>query len=311
MNSEINLNNRIITPKFRSRLRYIYAAFLLAILLLVINPVGLPIKISPVTQAYYDAITTVPKGAVILFESYVDLAVWNELGPVVVVTFKTVWSIPEESDVTIILYQNSTDGVSKVHELLKGECKPSPWRQNSYGMTWVDLGLIKDLDKNRMRLMASDFVTVVSTDYYGTSISSIPAIQKAAANAPPYDVLNAYDINLFIWGSWGSSTVIDSYVRLWWLAGSPPYKVPMLVMSDCESGCFQPYYGPDKPLKSYLSGSSGAAELELLTGFKGEGIKATDIKAVVGIGTLVLVVLGNRSLLRKYLTSYKQRKVVR
>jgi len=288
--------------------RYIYAVFLVLLVIPVIQPVGIPMKIGPTTQIYYNTIMNLPKGSFILFHNWVSLDIWSDMGPIIIVTFKMLWSIPKDQDITIIMYQSTSDAAIKIHDLLKAECKPPQWRLDTYGQTWVDLGYqLVYASELTMAATAANFKAVVTKDYYGTEIEKIPAIQRVMKKAAPYDVLNAYDFDLMIWGSWGC-TDPDVYVRQWWTAGSPPYALPQLFMTigNCVPNAM-PYYGKDKPIRAFIPGAAGAAELELLTGFKGDGMKMADITDLGGIGTVTFFILGNLAFLgKKFLTKKEE-----
>jgi len=125
---------------------------------------------------------------------------------------------------------------------------------------------------------------------------------EVAARKPPNDVLNAYDFDLFIWGSW-TCTVPDTYVRQFWVTGNPPHALPQLFMTigNCVPNTM-PYWGLDKPIRGFIPGAAGAAELELLSGFPGEGIKMADLNDLGGVATMIFLVLENLSYLgKKYL----------
>jgi len=284
--------------------RIIYAIFLVLMVIPVLSPLGIPMKVSPNTQTYYDNIMKLPKGSVILFHNWVSLDVWSDTGPILIVTFKMLWSIPQDKDITILMYQSTSDAAIKVHDLLNAECKPPKWRLDTYGKTWVDFGYqLVYYSELTMASTAADFKSIMAADYYGTPIMDIPVVKQVAARRGDPKVLNAYDFDLFIWGSWGC-TDPDVYVRQWWTAGTPAYFLPQLFMTigNCVPNAM-PYVGADKPIRAYIPGSAGAAELELLTGFKGDGTKMADITDLGGIGTVVFFILGNIAFFgKKFLT---------
>lgn len=285
--------------------RYIYITFIILILIPILSPLGIPMKVSPATEAYYNNImdsSLLPEGSVILFHNWVSLDVWADTGPILVVTFKMLWSIAEARDIKIIMYQSGSDAYIKVHDLLgttpeqktwDGELQPPEWRKDTYGETWVDFGYVPGLGETGMAAMALDFTSMIREDYYGTSIMDLAVCQEAAKVAAPTDVLNAYDLKLYIWGSWGCTSP-DTYARVWWTQGSPPYHLPQLFMTigNCVPNTM-PYYGPDNTIRAYIPGSAGAAELELRSGFIGDGAKMADLTDLGGIGSLFFLILGN------------------
>jgi len=280
--------------------RIIYVSFLVLMIIPVLNPINIPVKVSPYGQAYYDKIMNLPTGSVILFHSWVDLSVWSDTGSILIATYRILWKIPQSQDITIIIYQSSSDGYVKTSQLLllpytdQYSVKPPQWRLDTYGQTWVNLGYFPNY-ANEVALagFAADFTVTGTKDYYGTSLSSIPAIQRVMARRDPTTKINMYDFDLFIWGSWGC-TDPDVFVRQFWTAGSPAYHTPMLFMTigNCVPNAM-PYVGANKPLVSFIPGAGGAAELELLLGYKGDGSKMADITDLGGVGTVTFFILGN------------------
>lgn len=277
--------------------RIIYTTIIVLMIIPILNPLGIPVGVTPLTQDYYDTIMDLPDGSVILFHNWVSLSVWVDTGHILIATFNILWRIPQERDIKIICYQSGSDAYLKVHDILEVDTpegvKPPPWREETYGETWVDLGYVPGLGEAGRASLMMDFTNMVEEDYYETPIMEIPVIQEAAKRAAPTDVLNAYDIDLMIWGSWGC-TDPDAYVRTCWTQGSPPYHLPMLFMTigNCVPNTM-PYYGKDKPIVSFIPGTTGAAELEKLLDYHGDGTKMSDILNLGGIGTVIFLVLGN------------------
>lgn len=274
--------------------RYIYVTFIILMFIPILSPLGIPMKVGPTTQAYYNTINDLPKGAAILFHNWVSLDIWSDNGPVLIVTGKVLWRIPQDKDITIIMYQSSSDAAIKMKDLLVADLKPPQWRLDTYGKTWVNFGYqLVYYSELTFGATAADMTSTCKADIYNTPTMNIEACKKVAAKAPPYDVLNAYDFDLFVFGSWGC-TDPDVVVRQWWTGGAPPYRLPILFMTigNCVPNAM-PYYGPTNAIKAFIPGAAGAAELELLTGLKGEGTKMADITDLGGIGTLIFFAIGN------------------
>lgn len=276
--------------------RLIYATFTILILIPLIMPIGIPVRVSSITEDYYNAIMNVPEGGVIMYRQSVSIDVWIDTGSMFINTFHILWSIPAEKGITIIMIQAGTDSLLKVHDLLAKECKPPPqWKLNE---NWFDLGYVPGLGDAGTVAFLRDFKNMAERDYYGTQIYEIPAVQKAANRAPPYDVVNGYDIDLLIWCSWGC-TDPDWYVRQYWTSGTPPYHIPQLfqTIGNCVPNTM-PYLGADRPIRAYLAGATGAAELESLTGYKSidaPGTMIADSLSLAGLATVGFMILGNLS----------------
>ena len=284
--------------------RLIYALFIVMLSIPIFYPLGIPMQVSGPVQDYYDAIVDLPPDSTILIHSWVSLSVWADTGPILVATWKTLWDIAEEKNIKIIAYTSVSDGALKMNDLIQGELKPPQWRIDSYGETWVDLGYIAIANEPIQASFAADFESVAPTDIHiyeigseweGTPIYEIPVVQEVAARGGDPNKLEAYDFDLYIWGSWGCTSP-DQWVRQWWTTGNPPYELPMVMMTigNCVPNVM-PYYGQGKPIVGYVPGSAGAAGLELLCGHLGEGIVMADIGDLAGVATVICLLLGNLS----------------
>lgn len=297
--------------------RIIYATFIILLIIPVIQPLGIPMKVGAPVQDYYNAIVNLPPGSCILMHSFVDLSVWADTGPILIATWKLLWSIPQEKNIRIIAYTSLSDGAIKMDDLLKTQIKPPQWRIDTYGTSWIDLGYISQPDEAMVSSFAGNVVAVAKVDNHIYSIGSafkgkplmeIQICKDVAARDGDPNLLNAADFDLNIWGSWGC-TDPDIRVRQFYVAGSPPYAVPLLFMTigNCVPNAV-PYYGPDKPIVGYIPGSSGAAMLEKLLGYSGEGTIMADIGDLAGVATVFFLALGNLSYFGKKYFEKKEAK---
>jgi len=296
--------------------RIIYAVFIVMLSIPIFSPLGIPMKVSQPVQDYYNAIVNLPPDSAILVHSFVDLSVWADTGPILIATWKTIWDIAEEKNIKIIAYTSLSDGALKMSDLLLDEIKPPQWRADSYGETWVDLGYIPVVNEPVQASFAADITSVAATDghiydvgseWVGTPLLDIPVVKDIAARGGDPNVINVYDFDLYIWGSWGCTSP-DQWVRQFWTTGNPLYELPMVMMTigNCVPNVM-PYYGADKPILGFVPGSAGAAGLELLCGHKGEGIVMADIGDLAGIATVFFLILGNVSYWGKRLFEKEER----
>ncbi|MBN1683141.1 hypothetical protein JW865_06280 [Candidatus Bathyarchaeota archaeon] len=288
--------------------RIIYATFIILLATPVIYPLGLPMTVSQPVRSYYDAIVNLPPNSVILMHSFVDLSVWADTGPILIATWKIIWDIPQSKNISIIAYTSVNDGAIKMDDLLKGELKPPQWRIDSYGYTWMDIGYISLPNEPMLAAFAADFTAVsrddhhiydIGSEFAGSPLLDVPLAKWVASRRGDPNVLNAYDFDLYIYGSWGCTTP-DMYVRQWWTTGSPSYELKALFMTigNCIPNTV-PYYGPNNAILGYVPGSAGAAALEILSGHLGKGAVMADMANLAGIGTVFFLVLGNLSYLGK------------
>ena len=286
--------------------RIVYAVFILMLSIPIFYPLGIPMSITSPVQNYYNVINDLPPGSAVLFHEWIDLSIWADMGPIIIATLKMVWDIPQEKDIKIIFYCSSSDGAIKINDLFLGECAPPQWRVDTYSESWVDLGYISLPNEPVMATFAADVAEVqplemhdypIGAEWKRTPIYDVPIVQEIAARCGDPNKLDFYDFDLYIFGSW-TCTAPDQWVRQFWTTGSPPYELPMIMMTigNCVPNVM-PYYGATKPIKGYVPGAGGAAQLELLTDNLGEGIVMADIGDLAGLATLLFLVLGNLSLL--------------
>lgn len=288
--------------------RIVYTVFIIMLSIPIFYPLGIPLSITSSVQNYYDAVQNLPPGSAVLFHEFVALSVWADTGPIIVASLKMMWDIPQEKDISIIFYASGSDGVIKMNDLVLGECAPPQWRIDSYGETWVDLGYVSMPNEPVMATFAADVSDVqpreahdypIGSEYKGKPIMEIPVVQEIAARGGDPTKLDMYDFDLYIWGSWGCTSP-DWWVRQFWTTGTPPYELPQIMMTigNCVPNVM-PYYGSEKPIRGYVPGAGGAAQLEILTGHLGEGVVMADIGDLAGLATLLFLVLGNLSLFGK------------
>lgn len=272
---------------------YVFAAILLFIP--IVQPLGIPMKVSDLTKVYYNTIMNLPPHSYVLFQNWVDLSVWADTGPILIVTLEVLWTIPQSQDIKIVMYQSLPDGTVKMADLLKtGLTKPPQWRIDSYGTSWVDMGYCSFPNEATYASFVLNFGALVTKDSRGTPLMDIPIMKELAARGRgPPGIVTAGCFDLLVWGSWGC-TDPDMWVRQFWVSGNPPFHLPMLMMSigNCVPNIV-PYVGPDKPIRAFIAGSAGAAELEVMMGFKGDGTKMADATDLGGVATVILVVIGN------------------
>ena len=284
--------------------RIIYATFIILLIIPVFRPLGIPMKISGPVQDYYNTIVNLPPNSVILMHSFVDLSVWADTGPILIATWKILWAIPQSKNITIIAYTSLSDGAVKMDDMLKTILKPPQWRIDTYAYTWCDLGFITQPDEAMVSSFAGNMIAVgkidnhiysIGKEWRGKPLMELPVIKAVAARDGDPNILNAADFDLNIWGSWGC-TDPDIRVRQFYVAGNPMYAVPLVFMTigNCVPNTV-PYYGADKPIKGYVPGSSGAAMLEKILGYSGDGTIMADIGDLAGVATVFFLALGNAS----------------
>jgi hypothetical protein len=260
------------------------AALSLAItIFVVLNPLLLPIRVSPPTEDFYNVIVKeLPKGSVIYFG----------------------WSIGGTT-----LYQYYADGISVVLKLLfenkhKVIFIPLLWaespiqildqlrRHNMYGAKYGEDYVILPYivgDEAAVALVAESLERATQEDIYGNPLSDLPLTQK---------IKSIRDANLAI-TTYYTFTHVDYYIRQWCV----PYKIKMMTMASYAT--VSAWYGKDKYVIGNINWIRGFAELEYMTKIPGEEIITMDARNLNVFYILVLVAIGTIGHLSTKLTKTK------
>jgi hypothetical protein len=231
---------------------------------------NIPLTITAITRGFYDAINQVPEGGVVVmgfmvnkFEQYkgkedVCAAIWRSLhqrklkvinlsvGPVAQIFFEDIYK---------------RNKLVERYGLKYGE---------DYVITPYIAG-----EETALAAFAKDTWSAVSTDLYGTPISSLPLMQR---------VRSFNDVALG-WMACYSASNNDQFIRQWGWAYNKP-----LIMSFQGFGAVA--YAYPFPVKGVLDGIRGEAEFEFLTGFGGAQLAQLQAQSLFGLVYLVLLAGG-------------------
>jgi hypothetical protein len=137
-----------------------------------------------------------------------------------------------------------------------------------YGVDYVFLGWLPG-GETMLSALATDFQSVLTTDYYGTPTSQLPILQG---------IEDESDIDIFI-----ANGGFSSEIAHWWY-NKPGERI--------LTGFIGFEFYPDISV-GYLWEMPGSAEYEFLTGIPGEGIKITDVISLVLLSNMLYMLIGN------------------
>jgi len=264
--------------------RIIYLLMTLLVALPLAFPVGLPQTVSPNVVAYVDKLNTLKDGDVVLigFSGYMTML--PDVEPIYIAT----WKMLQQKNVKLILLMTHVDS-------------PAVLRQE-FAITGFDKVKVEGVDYTVMPYldMSSEAAIISFTenmrslfakDIRGISLDEIPMMKN---------VNKATDLALYISGAPEVAT------RRYFL----PYGVPLVSWGTATDllPFVPPFYdAKNGPVFGYVGGASQGAQMEThlisITGqtafYAGEGTKTNDAKNLGVIGLVVIVAIGNISMLAK------------
>ena len=165
----------------------IWVYFIVAVIFMswpLLRPVGLQVKVDPETLKYFDQLKQLKSGDNVLFSLDYEVGSVSILEPGVVATWKYLATKDVRLVVTTFSYQAPPLYVRAI-KIIRPES--FGWK---YGENWVFMGYIPGLETG-IAAFAKNIRSVVSVDYYGTPIETIP-IMKGINGAGDFKLVASF-----------------------------------------------------------------------------------------------------------------------
>ena len=251
--------------------RIIFALIFVAVVWPLIQPMRLPIGVSPPVQTLYDAVEAIPPGSIVMLGADYSPDTMPELQPMVDTFIRHAF----ERDLRIVvacLWPASPPLVERAMTPLAEEYG------KEYGVDYVNLGYMAGGIVTLLGMGASIPITFPS-DYGGTPVTEIPLMQE---------VENFDDIAFVMEVSAGTPGT-----REWVQQVQGRYRVALGSGTTAVGAPnFYPYVQSGQ-LTGLLGGLKGAAEYETLIGHPGDATKGMDAQSIVHALVVVLILFGN------------------
>lgn len=251
--------------------RIIFALIFVAVVWPLIQPMRLPIGVSPPVQTLYDAVEAIPPGSVVMLGADYSPDTMPELQPMVDTFLRHAF----ERDLRVVvacLWPASPPLVERAMTPLAEEYG------KEYGVDYVNLGYMAGGIITLLGMGASIPVTFPS-DYGGTPVTEIPLMQE---------VENFDDIAFVMEVSAGTPGT-----REWVQQVQGRYRVALGSGTTAVGAPnFYPYVQSGQ-LTGLLGGLKGAAEYETLIGHPGDATKGMDAQSIVHALVVVFILFGN------------------
>lgn len=252
--------------------RILYLVQIVGLIVIILNPLGLPLVVDEYTRGLYNDLKNLPDDSVVVIQAHSSLAFIPETYPGAVAALNLLFS----KNVKIIIFNTNQEGIIYMPQILN-DVKESIINQKEYGVDWLMFGFAPG-GELAIAAFASDIRGVYTVDIYGTPIEELPLMK---------DINNHEDIDVVI-GISGSLPMDEASVRQWVASYDTPYYTIAFAGGFTN---MQPYY-PNQ-VKGMTNGVLGSAQLELLVGIPGKGAQISDaLTYVFGLG-LASVIIGN------------------
>jgi len=248
----------------------VFLVLMLVCGVVVIQPLSLPLAIQPETKKYYDILTGLPNGSVMVYdEAMMNTAIvsgWE------IDTFRIMFDMIRQKQYKLVLFSSCVDGPlggAYIQSLLDQYVDKTG---TTYGVDYVNFGWLPGFELV-LAAVKNDIQTVTTKDAYGTPISNIPMMKG----------LKTSDIKLL---GFSCGVSPDPWMRQW-----ASLNLPMLMSGDATLIALGMQYYNAGLVTSFINGSRGYAELEKLDGrftIATALMDATNLVSLYGVGLIIL-----------------------
>lgn len=254
--------------------RWIWAILLVVVAVPVLVPIGLPIKISPDTQKFYDYVAAIPEGSLIVLDCAYSFGSTGELNPM----FAAVFRHALQENLRVVIRGMWREGPQICQNLAEPIARELG---KEYGRDWINLGFRAPWD-SVLRQSTDDIARAhAGVDHFGKPLRDYPIMQDARAINPQY--FKAYIV--FDTGDPGAPDVLALVTE--------PTGLPMGVgIIQMSIPGVLPYVNTGQYF-GYIGGSRGAAEYEQLVDRPGIASGNQDALSLAAIFAFLMVILGN------------------
>lgn len=261
--------------------RILYLSMFVIVTFAYFYPLGLPLPIGEFTQATFDTVNELEAGDIVLLNFDVSAIGWDEVKGS---TSSAVPHIFEKPGVKILFMATIDQGPFFVEKTImdvgvnpSGSDDIQDWEIHGkkYGVDYINLGYFPG---GATSALAADFRGNAFRDWYGNDPTAF------------YDSIGldtAADIKLVF--SFDANGGYGGFVSYWRLDFGT--KILAAEVSSLSSGCINNYN--NGLIDGFLDSSRGAAEYQLLSGYKGLALQGMDALGLVFAFLIVVMILNN------------------
>jgi hypothetical protein len=264
--------------------RWWYAIVVVFVVVPLLNPIGLPLKVSGYTNEAYNTIKALKPNDVVLVNFDVASSGYDEVKGVISAMIPHLFTIP---GIKIMFMTDQDQGYIYIQKVLaeRGTLMSGktefPWYQlegKQYLVDYVNLGYFPGADKAVASLGADFRGTVGGKDFYKNDITQW--MNDAG-------VQSASDIDLVITIDCGGA--VSYFVNYFYLPFGTPIVCAMISVS--AAGAITSYNA--QQVKAIVISTRGSAEYQYLSGYYGMALVSMDAFSFVQVLLVLLVIVTN------------------
>jgi len=256
--------------------RWIFLLLALLVVLVYILDIKVPVYTTKEVRNIYERIESLKEGDVILLGLDYDPSTLAELDPMTFTVLKQCFHKKIKVVVTALHQNGPTMADMKIQEAIRIH-EGAGGDKVVYGTDLVYLGY-KPYPALVINSLGQDFHISFPTDYYNTSIDSLPLTQR---------VHNLTDVDAIINISGTSAT------DYWISYGAAAYNVPLAIgVTGVMATDYYPYLQSGR-IFGLMGGLKGAAEYEALADNPGTAIQGMAMQMWAHLLIIVFIIIGN------------------
>jgi hypothetical protein len=250
--------------------RIIYVIVIICLAAPLLNPWGLPIAVSNLTQDFHNEVQALQPGDVVVLACDIESGMLGTNLPQAIVTAKELWDKPGIKILQVAFYR--ADGAINFETLVKPVVEDES--KKKYGVDWVNLGYLEG--KEAALVAFGSDIDYNGKDYYGNSLAGMEVLEGVES-------MDDCDLLILIGGMHLEATRQ--------LAAPYPCKTNLGITALGVADYIA--YKQAGMVDGILNDLTGAAEYEFLTGRPGRAIISSDALSAAHIFLLVIVILVN------------------
>jgi hypothetical protein len=250
--------------------RILFWIILILIVIIFLNPIGIPIKTSDRTEAAFEEINDLTADSIVLISLDTTGGAWGETGPLARAAFRHLTS---KNVKIVFMGLHLADASALQEQVFQRVGIPSNWE---YGENYLAFGFIPGREV-AISQMAEDFPELLKKDFYGNNLADLELGQK---------IQSADDFTMVI--SVDSVGMTDLWVRHW----ATPFGTKVLSFGTASAAVTSAAYYPDL-VQGIVNGIRGAAEYELLINHPEDGVRSTDMLSGTHLLIIATIIFGN------------------
>jgi hypothetical protein len=151
--------------------RIIYVIVIICLAAPLLNPWGLPIAVSNLTQDFHNEVQALQPGDVVVLACDIESGMLGTNLPQAIVTAKELWDKPGIKILQVAFYR--ADGAINFETLVKPVVEDES--KKKYGVDWVNLGYLEG--KEAALVAFGSDIDYNGKDYYGNSLAGMEVLE--------------------------------------------------------------------------------------------------------------------------------------